>query len=134
MLDNTVYLSRFNLLLKKINTENTIRYPSHNKVKSNMLFFVDIYVDTKDLTIDELWDLWTKEAQAAGAVPEGLIVGMWKVVAQRRIIGIMNAESHAQLDRMIMAGLPMSHYLEIKEITPVRDYADFAKDVINRWK
>lgn len=99
-----------------------------------MLFFVDVSVDTKDLTIDELWDLWAKEAQAAGAVPEGLLVGMWKVVGQRRVIGVMNAESHAQLDRMLMAGLPMSHYLEINEITPIRDYADFAKDVINRWK
>jgi muconolactone delta-isomerase len=99
-----------------------------------MLFFVDIYVDPKDLTIEELWDLWAKEAQAAAAVPEGLVVGMWKVVGQRRVIGVMNAESNAQIDRIIMAGLPMSHHLEINEITPIRDYADFAKDVINRWK
>jgi len=99
-----------------------------------MLFFVDISVDTKDLTIDELWDLWAKEAQATGEVPEGLMVGMWKVVAQRRIVGVLNAESHAQIDRMLMAGLPMSHYLEINEITPIRDYADFARDIINRWK
>ena len=42
-----------------------------------MLFFVDISVDTKDLTIDELWDLWAKEAQAASEVPEGLMVGIW---------------------------------------------------------
>lgn len=99
-----------------------------------MLFFVDISVDTKDLTIDELWDLWAKEVQAAADVPEGLVVGMWKVVAQRRVIGIWNAESHAQIDRILMAGLPMSHYLKINEITPIRDYADFAKDVLNRWK
>ena len=99
-----------------------------------MLFFVDISVDTKDLTLDEFWDLWAEEAQAAGAVPEGLIVGLYKVVAQRRVLAIMNAESHDQIDRIIMAGLPMSHYLVIDEITPVRDYADFAKDVINRWK
>lgn len=99
-----------------------------------MLFFLDMYVDTKDLTIDELWDLWAKEAQAAGAVPEGLIVGLYKVVGQRRVLAVMNAESHDQIDRILMAGLPMSHHLEVNEITPVRDYADFAKDVINRWK
>jgi hypothetical protein len=46
----------------------------------------------------------------------------------------MNAESHDQIDRIIMAGLPMLHYLVIDEITPVSGYADFAKDVINRWK
>ena len=99
-----------------------------------MLFFFDVSIDPKDLTLDELWDLWAKEAQAASGGPEGFMVGLWKVVAQRRVIGVMNAESHAQIDRMIMAGLPMSHHLEINEITPVRDYADFAKDVINRWK
>jgi muconolactone delta-isomerase len=99
-----------------------------------MLFFIDVSIDPKDLTLDELWDLWAKEAQAAGAVPEGLIVGMWKVVGQRRVIGVMNADSHALIDRMIMAGLPMSHNLEINEITPIRNYADFAKDVIDRWK
>lgn len=99
-----------------------------------MLFFVDVSIDPKDLTLDELWDLWTKEAQAAGAVPEGLMVGVWKVVGQRRVISVMNAESHDQIDQIIMAGLPMSHYFEINEITPIRKYADFAKDVINRWK
>ena len=99
-----------------------------------MLFFLDVSIDPKDLTLDELWDLWAKEAQAAGAVPEGLIVGMWKVVGQRRVIGVMNADSHALIDRMVMAGLPMSHHLEINEITPIRNNADFAKDVINRWK
>jgi muconolactone delta-isomerase len=99
-----------------------------------MLFFVDIYVDPKDLTIDELWDLWAKEAQAAGSGPKGFMVGLYKVVAQRRVLAIIDAESHDQIDRMIMAGLPMSHHLEISEITPIRDYADFAKDVINRWK
>ena len=99
-----------------------------------MLFFIDVSIDPKDLTLNELWDLWAKEAQAAGAVPEGLIVGMWKVVGQRRVIGVMNADSHALIDRMVMAGLPMSHHLEINEITPIRNYADFAKDVINRWK
>jgi muconolactone delta-isomerase len=99
-----------------------------------MKFFIDVSIDPKNLSLDALWDLWAKEAQAAGAVPEGLVVGMWKVVGQRRVIGVMDAESHAQIDRMIMAGLPMSHHLEINEITPIRDYADFAKDVINRWK
>jgi muconolactone delta-isomerase len=99
-----------------------------------MLFFVDISIDPKGLSLDELWDLWAEEAQAAGSVPEGLLVGAYKVVGQRRVIVIMNAESHDQIDRMIMAGLPMSHHFKINEITPVREYADFAKDVINRWK
>ena len=98
-----------------------------------MLFFADISVDTKDLSIDEFWDLWAEEAQARAA-PEGFWVGLYKVVGQRRVLMIINAESHAQIDRIIMAGLPMSHYFEINEITPIRDYADFAKDVINHWK
>jgi muconolactone delta-isomerase len=99
-----------------------------------MLFFVDISIDPKDLTLDELWDLWAEEAQSAGALPEGFMVSGYKVVGQRRVVGILNAESHDQIDRIFMAGLPMSHHFKINEIVPVREYADFAKDVINRWK
>jgi len=100
-----------------------------------MLYFLDILVDAKDLSLDELWDLWEKEADAAaGAKEAGLLVSVYKVVGQRRVVAIMNAESHDQLDQIIMAGLPMSDYLVIKEITPIRDYADFTADLKRRWK
>lgn len=100
-----------------------------------MLFFVDVRVDATDLSLDELWDIWEKEAEAAaGAKDAGLIVSIYKIVGQRRVIVIMNAESHDQLDQIMMAGLPMANYLVFDEIVPIRDYFDFAADVKRRWK
>jgi len=85
------------------------------------------------MSLDELWDIWEKEGEAAAAAKEALVVVV-KVVAQRRVIAIINAESHAQLDAIIMAGLPMANMLEVVEITPVRDYWEFQKDIKRRWK
>jgi muconolactone D-isomerase len=100
-----------------------------------MLFLLDIRVDPKDMSIDELWDIWEKEADAAlGAMEAGKIVGAYKVSGQRRVIAVVDAESHDELDRICMAGLPMAHYLEFAEVLPVRDYKSFAADVKNRWQ
>ena len=51
-----------------------------------------------------------------------------------RVVGILDVESHDELDRIIMAALPMAHYLEIEDILPVRGYERFAADVKGRWK
>jgi muconolactone D-isomerase len=100
-----------------------------------MLFFINVRVDPKDMSLDELWDIWEKEAEAAASAKEaGKIVALYKVVGQRRVIGILNVESHDELDRILMAALPMAHYLEFEEILPVRDYEDFAADVKRRWQ
>lgn len=58
----------------------------------------------------------------------------YKVVGQRRVVGIVNLESHDELDRIATAGLPMAHVLEVEELLPVREYSDFADDVKRRWK
>lgn len=100
-----------------------------------MLFFFKVRVDPKDMSIDEMWDIWEKEAEAAiGAKKAGKVVALYKVAGQRRVIGILNVESHDELDRILMAALPMAHYLELEEILPVRNYEDFADDVKRRWK
>jgi hypothetical protein len=45
-----------------------------------MLFFVKVRVDTKDMSLDELWDIWEKEAEAAlGAKEAGKVVALYKV-------------------------------------------------------
>lgn len=100
-----------------------------------MLFFVKVRVTPRELSPDELWDLWEKEAEAAlQAKAAGAIVTLYKVVGQRRVIGIVDAPSHDDLDRIFMAGLPMAHYLEFEEIVPIRRYEDFADDIKRRWK
>lgn len=99
-----------------------------------MLFFVDFRVNPKDLSLDELWDEWEKEAEAAlEAMEAGKVVALYKVSGQRRVVGVLDVESTDELDQIIMAGLPIAHHLEIAEVLPVREYAAFAEDLRQRW-
>jgi muconolactone delta-isomerase len=99
-----------------------------------MLVYVDFRVNPKELSLDELWDEWEKEAEAAlEAMEAGKIVTAYKVSGQRRVLAVLNVESTDELDQIIMAGLPIAHNLEIAEILPVREYAAFAEDVRQRW-
>jgi muconolactone D-isomerase len=100
-----------------------------------VLYFFKVRVDHASLTVDELWDLWEKEADAAeGAIAAGKIKNVYKVSGQRRVIGFIEADSHDELDKIFMAGLPMAHVLEFEEIVPVREYSAFASDVRKRWQ
>ena len=100
-----------------------------------MLYFFKVRVIHDQMSADELWDAWEKEAEAAtGAIEAGLIKAAYKVVGQRRVVGIIDLDSHDEMDRILMAGLPMAHVLEWEEVLPVREYSDFADDVKRRWK
>lgn len=100
-----------------------------------MLVFVDFRVDPKGLSLDELWEAWDEEADAALAAMEaGKVVGLYKVSGQRRVLGVLDVESHDELDRILMAGLPMAHNLTMAEVLPVREYTAFAEDVKRRWQ
>jgi len=100
-----------------------------------MLFFVKVRIEPKGMSLDDLWNSWEKETEAAlGAKAAGKAVALYKVCGQRRVVAILNVDSHDELDRIIMAALPMAHYLEIEEILPVREYERFAEDVKGRWK
>jgi muconolactone delta-isomerase len=100
-----------------------------------MLFFLDISVDSKDLSLDQLWDAWEAETDAAvGAIEAGLVKALHKVAGDRRVVAIVDVPDHATLDRMLMAGLPMADHLVINELTPVRPYEEFAADVKARWQ
>ena len=73
---------------------------------------MDIKVDPKGLSLDELWEVWEEETKAAlGAMEAGKIVALYKVSSQRRVIGVFDVESTDELDQIIMAGLPMAEYL-----------------------
>ncbi len=100
-----------------------------------MLYFFSVRIDPKEMTFDEMWNLWEKEVDAAiEAKAAGIIKVLYKVSGQRRVIGILDVDSHDELDRIFMAALPMAHYLEFEEIVPVREYENFGEDVKNRWK
>jgi len=100
-----------------------------------MLFFFKVRVEPKEMSLDELWDIWEKEAEAGLSAKEaGKIVALYKMAGQRRVVGILDVESHDELDQILMNALPMAHYIEVEEIAPVRPYEAFAEDVKKRWK
>jgi muconolactone D-isomerase len=100
-----------------------------------MLFFFSVRVNPKDISLEDLWNLWDKEVESAMAAKEaGKIVSLYKIVGQRRVVGVVDVESHDELDAIFMNALPMAHYLEFEEISAVRPYESFAENVKNRWK
>ncbi|MGY1846430.1 MULTISPECIES: muconolactone Delta-isomerase family protein [unclassified Blastococcus] len=100
-----------------------------------MLFYVSLRVDHTRLDRDAFWDEWERETEAAlGAMEAGLVKNLYKVAGQRRVIGVVDVESHDQLDQVVMGALPMSHHLTLEEVLPIREYAAFAEDVRGRWQ
>ena len=79
--------------------------------------------------------LWEKEAESAlGAKQAGKVKALYKVVGQRRVLAIADMKPHDELDRILMAGIPMANVLEVEEVLPIRAYEDFADDRKRRWK
>lgn len=101
-----------------------------------MLFYVQMRWNIEGrLSEDELWDLEAKEAEyGKETVESGMVVGLYKVAAQRRVIGIVDVESIEELDRTAMGRLPMREYLEFEQVWPLRNYEGFAEDVKIHYK
>ena len=73
-----------------------------------MLFFFKVRVTPKELSLEQLWDIWEKETEAAqAAMSAGKILSLYKVAGQRFVLGVVDVESHEELDRIIMGALPM---------------------------
>jgi muconolactone delta-isomerase len=105
------------------------------KEKFIMLYFFKVRVEPKDWSFDEMWNQWEKETEAAlASKAAGKIVTLYKVAGQRRVLAIIDAASHDELDQILMAALPIAHNLEFEEILPIREYENFASDVKRRWK
>lgn len=101
-----------------------------------MLFHLDFKVEySADMTQSNLFDIWSEEAQAAlGAKEAGVIVDLWKVVGERRVIAIAKVESMEMLDQILL-DLPimrkMGQHVQIN-VTALRTYEGFASDVKKR--
>jgi len=98
-----------------------------------VLIFVDVRVDPKELSQDELWEAWEEANAALAAKEAGKLVAAYKVCGQRRVLGLLDVESFDELDQIWMAALPMARHLE-QEVLPVREYEAFADDVRRRWQ
>lgn len=98
-----------------------------------MLYHLDFYVEySATMTQKDLLTIWSEEADAAlGAKAAGVVVDLWKCVGSRRVIAIVEVETLDDLDRILL-DLPimklMGQHVQV-DVTPLRRYEDFAKDV-----
>jgi muconolactone delta-isomerase len=87
------------------------------------------------ISLDDLWDVEAQETvHAQETVDNGMVVGIWKVAGQKRVITVVDVESVEELDRTIFGRLPMREYLEFEAVWALRDYAGFAEDVKVHYK
>jgi muconolactone D-isomerase len=78
--------------------------------------------------------LGTGAAEALHTKEGGTMVCVYKVVAQRRVIMIVDVPNHDFFDKLGMGMMPMCNIFEVEEILPLREYEAFAEDVKKRWK
>ena len=103
-----------------------------------MLFLLDFKVEYgAAMSQQDLFRIWSEEAGAAlGAKDAGVVVDLWKCVGARRVVAIVNVDSHDTLDQITL-DLPimrdMGQHVHIT-VTPLRRYEDFAADVKERLK
>lgn len=101
-----------------------------------MLFYVQMRWNHEGrISLDELWEVEEQETeQAQQTMESGMVVGIWKVAAQKRVIAVVDVESIDELDRTAMGRLPMREYLEFEVVWPLRDHLGFAEDVKARYR
>ena len=107
-----------------------------NEGEESMLFHLDFHVEySAEMAQNDLFSIWAEEAGAAlGAKEAGLVVDLWKVVGERRVIVIVNVESMEMLDQILL-DLPimqkMGQHVQV-DVTALRTYEGFATDVQER--
>ena len=98
-----------------------------------MLFHVDFHVEYgATMNQQDLFGTWSREAEVAlGAKQAGVVVDLWKCVGERRVICIVDVDSHDTLDEILLT-LPimveMGQFVDVK-VTALRRYEDFAGSV-----
>ena len=98
-----------------------------------MLFHLDFHVEYgAAMSQQDLFATWSREAEAAlGAKQAGVVVDLWKCVGERRVIAVVDVDSHDTLDEILLT-LPimveMGQYVDVN-VTALRRYEDFAGSV-----
>ncbi len=101
-----------------------------------MLYLLDFKVEyPAAMSQKDLFRIWAKEADAAlGAKEAGVVVDLWKVVGERRVVAIVNIDTPDALDQVLM-DLPImqEHGQHVHvDVKALRRYEDFAADVKER--
>ncbi|WP_282078610.1 muconolactone Delta-isomerase family protein [Epibacterium ulvae] len=103
-----------------------------------MLYRLDFVVEyDSSMQQQGLLGVWAEEAEAAlGAKDAGVVIDLWKVVGERKVLAIVDVETPDDLDR-ILFDLPimqkMGQYVQV-DVKSLRRYEDFAIDVKERLK
>ena len=98
-----------------------------------MLFHVDFHVQYgAAMSQQDLFGTWSREAAVAlGAKQAGVVVDLWKCAGERRVIAVVDVDSHDTLDEILLT-LPimveMGQFVDVK-VTALRRYEDFAGTV-----
>ena len=101
-----------------------------------MLYKLDFTVEYDETMAQQgLLGVWAEEANAAlGAKSAGVVVDLWKVVGERKVLVIADVDTPDDLDR-ILFDLPimqkMGHLVQV-DVKSLRRYEDFAEDVKER--
>ncbi|MGB5862704.1 MAG: muconolactone Delta-isomerase family protein [Sulfitobacter sp.] len=101
-----------------------------------MLYRVDFTIEY-DTTLEQqgLFGIWAEETDAAlGAKDACVVVDLWKVVGERKVLAIVDVATPDALDQ-ILFDLPimqkMGHLVQV-DVKSLRRYEDFAADVKER--
>lgn len=98
-----------------------------------MIYHLEFTVEySANMSQMDLFTIWVEEAGAAlGAKGAGVVVDLWKVAGERRVIAILDVDGPDTLDQ-ISFDLPimkkMGQHVQIK-VAALRRYEDFAADV-----
>lgn len=96
-----------------------------------MLFYVQMKWVFRDKSIDDIFRLEVAETEHAEQTRDsGMVVGIWKVASQHRVIAIVDVKSADELDANSMFHLPMRNYLEFEAVWPLCDYKDFTRQLV----
>ena len=101
-----------------------------------MLYFADYHIEyPASMSQKDFFSIWAQEAEAAlGAKKAGVVVDIWKCVGSRRVIVVADVDSLDTLDQMLL-DLPimkeLGQHVRV-EVTPLRRFEDFARDLKKR--
>lgn len=101
-----------------------------------MLYLLDFSVGySADMSQNDLFAIWSEEADAAiGAKDAGVVVDLWKVAGERRVVAVIDVDGPDTVDKILL-DLPimqkMGQHVDVK-VSALRRYEDFAADVKER--
>lgn len=85
----------------------------------------------------DFWKLWQSEAEGAlSAMEAGKIVASWKVASRNIVIGVIDAESHEELDQIFNSlamykKIPRNMKMEILPVIPYETWPRHLNEIVD---